>query len=851
MRSHFPTHCTELSNPDETLRCAQEQFAAFQRLLDRNNQVLKVIGDMEEKSLGEYLFDLNYVRNSLRAVREGVCEIIEQVILLGGDAYEPLRERYEVIDRAIARLLPGSRPIPETPFVIGFGQLRAADALSVGSKNAQLGELHRLGIPVPDGFAISAWAYKRFLDSSGLGDRIRRCLEVVDIGSYAALARMTDHVRSLVLSAPVPSDLVDAIEQGLAALQNSAPGVRLAVRSSGIGEDSFFSFAGQYATFLNVAPRDVVDVYRKVIASKFTPQAVYYFLSHALTEAELAMSVGCVPMVDAAAAGVVYTRDPLRADLDELLIHAVLGLGEALVDGSLSPDVFRISRTDLSLRQAVIVEKPTWLVMDPQGGTRVEPAPLQRRASPSVDEATVRRLAEYALRVEQHYGAPQDIEWAVDRDGRVFLLQTRPLRVLPSPRPSSPPTHPTQMRTSHVLIEGGTTACPGAGAGPVVQVLTSQDLGNVPQGAVVVAPNPFPGLITVMGKAQALVTEVGGVASHMATLAREYRVPTLVGVFGATSLQAGSEVTVDATGSRILRGVDAELVETRRRQAAHSFEDLPLFQGFRAILALIAPLNLLHPSDPGFTPANCKTLHDITRFAHQCAMSELFVRVAELESRTALGLRLASPLPLPVVVLYIDRPMDCLEHNGCIRADQVDCAPFRALWDGMAQQGWPSGPSREGSGFESVLATHDGERTTDGYAIKSFAVVARNYMMLSLHLGYHFTTIEAMAADEANKNYIRLQYKDGGASLQRRVRRIRLVASLLERLGFENASQADFLDASVCYQDAREITRKLLVVGRIVLMTKQLDMALSNDRITDWYTRDFAKRLGLDTAGAS
>ncbi len=124
-------------------------------------------------------------------------------------------------------------------------------------------------------------------------------------------------------------------------------------------------------------------------------------------------------------------------------------------------------------------------------------------------------------------------------------------------------------------------------------------------------------------------------------------------------------------------------------------------------------------------------------------------------------------------------------------------------------------------------------------------------MMLSLHLGYHFTTIEAMAADEANKNYIRLQYKDGGASLQRRVRRIRLVASLLERLGFENASQADFLDASVCYQDAREITRKLLVVGRIVLMTKQLDMALSNDRITDWYTRDFAKRLGLDTAGAS
>jgi len=847
MRPNVPTPCTDLSDRDETLRCVQEQFASFQRLLDRNNHVLKVIGDMEEKALGEYLFDLNYVRTCLRAVREGVCEIIEQMILLGGDAYEPLRERYEVIDRSIARLLPGSRPVPETPFVIGFDRLRAADALAVGNKNAQLGELLHLGVPVPPGFAITAWAYKRFLDAGGLADRIRKCLEIVDIRSYDALVRMTDHVQSLVLAAPLPPDIIRSIEDAAATLARHAPDARVAVRSSGIGEDSVFSFAGQYATFLNVPVADVADVYRRVVASKFTPQAVYYFLSHALTEAELAMSVGCVAMVDARAAGVLYTRDPLHPEADVLLVHAVLGLGESLVDGSVSPDEFRVSRSDLRLVDSVVVHKSSRLTLNAEGGTCVEPVPEGDRTAPSIDEAIIRELAGYALRIEKHYGKAQDIEWAVDRKGKVYLLQTRPLHLVPAERPSAPPSAPASLvPKGRVLLEGGTPACPGAGAGRVSQVTTSQQLGAVPDGAVVIAPNPFPGLITVMGKARALVTEVGGVASHMATLAREYRIPTIVGMHQATSLPDGMLVTVDATAGRVLEGVDADLVDARRRQAAHSFEDLPLFRGFRAILELVAPLHLLHPSDPGFTPANCKTLHDITRFAHQCAMSEIFSRVSELESRTAVGLQLVSSLPLPVVLIFIDRPMAGLGQGGRIRIDEVESSPFLAFWQGMTHQGWPSGPSPEGTGFQSVLATHDGGRTTEGYAIKSFAVLARSYMMLSLHLGYHFTTIEAMSAEEPSKNYIRLQYKDGGASLQRRVRRIRLVASLLGRMGFENASEADFLDASLSYEEAAEIQRKLVLLGRIVLMTKQLDMALSNDRITEWYTRDFAKRLGLD-----
>jgi pyruvate, water dikinase len=837
-----PTCGTPQRDARVKLRAVQEQFKSFLALLEQNNQVLKVIGDMEEKSQGEYLFDLNYIRTSLEDVRLAVREIIEQMMMLRGDRCEPLRKRYAEIDAEIARLLPDRRPIEPSPFVLRFEELGREHALSVGSKNAQLGEMKsRLGMPVPEGFAITAWAYKHFLDANSLSDRIRTLIDAVDFRCYEDLVLVSEQVQAMVAEADVPEDLAAAIYAAYDELEERIEGSGIAVRSSGLGEDSLFSFAGQYATFLNVGRSNLVPTYRAVIASKFTPQAIYYYLSHALSETDLAMSVGCVEMVDAETSGVIYTRDPVQSEQDTLLVHAVFGLGEFLVDGTLTPDVFRLSRQDLTVVESVIATKAQRLGMLPDGGTVSEAVPTEERKQASLGDAALKTLGQLGMRLEEHYGVPQDVEWAIDPRGRPYLLQTRPLQIVQ--RTKEP--EPVDMKGLDIVLSGATTACPGAGSGPITHVRSNVDLTHVQEGMVVVAPNPFPGLITVMGKARALVTEVGGVASHMATLAREYRVPTLVGARGATNLEAGRTVTVDASAGVIVSGDQPALIAFRRAEASNLFEDTPLFQGFRHILSLVAPLNLLHPSDPTFVPERCRTLHDITRYAHQKAMEEMFCRVSNLESTAEFGQHLDSEIPLPVRVLFVDRPDNQLGRQDVLTEKDLGSGPMEAIWAGMREQGWPSGPTPAKAPLNRGFKTRDSSRGPTSYTVKSYAVLGANYMMLCLHLGYHFTTIEALCTPDTNKNYIRMQYKDGGASLERRVRRIRLVASLLSHIGFENASQADFLDATFTYADCCTMREKLRLLGRITMLTKQLDMALSNDAITEWYTKDFLKKLGL------
>jgi pyruvate,water dikinase len=826
------------------LRDVQEQFKRFLVLLEQNNQVLKIIGDMEEKSQGEYLFDLNYIRSSLEDIRAAVGQIIEQLVLLSDGRCRPLRQRFEQIDGQIARMFPDYRKLEPTAYVLWFDEIGREHALSVGSKNAQLGEMRsRLGMTVPNGFAVTAWAYKRFFDANGLSDRIRSLVQNADVCSFASLVEVSEKVRAMVMEARVPADLSEAIVQAFQRLVAGSSGKRVAVRSSGLEEDSLFSYAGQYATLLNVGASEAVSAYRQVVASKYTPQAIYHYLSHALGEAELAMSVGYVQMVDARASGVVYTRDPVYPDTDSLWIHAVLGLGAYLVDGTLTPDAFNYSRSDLVEQERQIVEKKVRLVLDSSGGTVQERVPDEEQTRPSVSEKELRELAQLGLRLEEHYGVPQDIEWAIDAQGSLQLLQTRPLQLVK--RSTTPRTF--EVDGKDVLLEGATTASPGAGAGPVYQVRTSVDLLGVNDGMVVIAPNPFPGLITIMGKARALVTEVGGVASHMATLSREYRLPTLVGASGAMGIPNGTSVTVDASGGRILAGLHFDLAEARVAETNNLFEDTPLFQGFRRILDLVAPLHMLHPSDPSFLPENCRTLHDITRYAHQKSMEEMFRRVSTLETTAEFGQPVVSELPLPVRVLYVDRPMTDLGEGKGVTMQEIDSEPMLAIWSGMREQGWPSGPSSTRTPFPTRLKTRGKRSEPFQYTVKSYAVLGTHYMMLCLHLGYHFTTIEALCTEDANKNYVRLQYKDGGASLERRVRRIRLVATLLSRLGFENQTEADFLDALYSHADCETVQDKLRLLGRITMLTKQLDMALSSDAITEWYTKDFLSKLGLES----
>lgn len=819
---------------EASLKAVQEKFRHFLALLDKNNQVLKLMSDLEEKAQGEYLFDINYIRSSLAEVRSGVQEIIHHMVALGGENYAGLEERYRLIDAEVEKILPGNRPIPRDDYIIPFERLGRERAPSVGSKNAQLGEMWKLGLPVPEGFAISAWAYKYFMDANNLQERISRLLQSLDLKSYEDLEQKSEEIHALIQASEVPADLADAIRQSHAQLRRRVPSGRIALRSSAIGEDTQFSFAGQYASFLNVRGEELINCYREVLASKFSPKAIYYFLSHALTESELAMSVGCVAMVDAAVSGVIYTRDPVRPHDPCLLVNAIYGLGKYLVDGTLTPDVFWVDRESGEVSEARVATKPVRLVMREEGGTLEETVPRSEQDSPCLSADQLRRLCQFALKLEHHYGSPQDIEWAIDREGRPFLLQTRPLRLLKVP-PQAP-----DVSQLPVLLSGGTTVCPGAGAGKVFHAVSAHDLPWVPEAAVVVAPHPFPGLITVMGKVQALVTKVGGVASHMATLAREYRIPTLAGVERAEELKEGQLVTVDATHAVIYAGIHPELTAARRPEY-ELFDDTAIISLLKELLAPVCSLHLLHPADPDFTPENCRSFHDLTRYAHQKAMEEMFSGAKTMEHKERIGLRLKSEIPLQMNIIFLDQSTPSADKHW-LSEEEITSEPMQAFWSGIKREGWPSRPPP--ADFKGLIAVM-GKADHVEYSQNSFAILSKEYMILSLGMGYHFTSIEAMSTPEASKNYIRIQFKAGGASLERRLRRIRLIMEILTRMGFENSSRGDFLDAMLSYQGPQAISEKLHLLGRLTMLTKQLDMALSSDAVAQWYTEDILKKLGL------
>lgn len=823
----------------DTIDGLQAKFAHFLALLEHNNQVLKIMSDMEEKAQGEFLFDLNYIRHGVAQMETGVTQLVNEMIALGGRAYHPLKEKLAQIIDEVNLLMPGMRPLRTDFLTIPFSELQKDRAFSVGSKNAQLGELrNRVGLPVPDGFAISGWAYKHLLEANDLQNRISERLSVVDFKAYAKLVEVSDEIQRWVIHAEVPDTVRDAIVTSARELAERIGSDRFALRSSAIGEDTLYSFAGQYATYLNVGIDDLITRYKFILASKFTPQAIYYFLSHALTESELAMSVGCMRMVDARASGVIYTRDPVMPREPVVLISAVYGLGKFLVDGTLTPDVFEVHRESHEVVGSSLARKHVRLVLKSAGGAVREEVPEPEQMLPSITEEEARQLSEYALRIEAHYGSPRDIEWVIDRSGAIFILQSRPLHVI-EPTPAEGPDVSDYRR----LMEGGVTVCPGAGSGPVYHAVSLFDLPSCPEGAVVVAPHTFPGLITVMGRASAIITETGGTANHMATVAREYRVPTISGLDGAMALPADRVVTLDASECVVYDGNQRELVNARRPEY-ELFSDMAILNVLQEVVRLVSPLNLLHPTDENFVPEHCRTIHDITRYCHQMGMEEMFSGGLNIENKEEISLQLKTDIPLRVNIIYIDRADPLKEFPNGVPDNAIDSVPMQHFWDGVRSEGWPQSPRMDPKGFFGVMTTAVTQGARDDFSETSFAILGKEYMIVSLRMGYHFTTVEALCTADLRNNYIRMQYKEGGASVERRTRRIRLIMDILSCVGFEHQSKGDFLDTSLAYLDTTTLTRRLFELGRITMMTKQLDMALANDSIAQWYTSDFIQKLG-------
>jgi pyruvate,water dikinase len=447
-------------------------------------------------------------------------------------------------------------------YIRWFAELTKGDTDVAGGKGANLGEMTHAGLPVPPGFTITAAAFREFINVTGLRAFIQDEIDRVDIADRAALEGVADRIQSHIAAGEAPAAVRDAIVAAYHKL--GADGRALvAVRSSATMEDTAAaSFAGMNRSYLNVRGDDgLIARVRDVWASLYSPRVIFYRKRLELPgEPEIAVIVQ--KMVDAAKSGVAFSVDPASGADGNMVIEGAWGLGEVVVGGQVEPDRYLVAKADLALNDVHVGHKEFMLTRDSDGSTtevKLDPTRVDGRV---LTDEEVRAVADLVRRDESHYGAPQDIEWAIE-DGAVYLVQSRPVTTLPRPKP--PP--PGAEGHAAVLVHG-MCASPGAAAGAVRIAREIADADALGDGDILVAPMTSPDWVPFMRRAGALVTESGGMTSHAAIVSRELGLPCVVGARGALSvLKDGATVTVNATAGTVLEGAVA-VEEPPARQAA-------------------------------------------------------------------------------------------------------------------------------------------------------------------------------------------------------------------------------------------------------------------------------------------
>jgi pyruvate,water dikinase len=344
-----------------------------------------------------------------------------------------------------------------------------------------------------------------------------------------------------------------------------------------------------------------------------------------------------------------------------------------------------------------------------------------------------------------------------------------------------------------------------------------------------------------MNKASAIITDIGSATGHMASLAREYQVPTILDTEISTkTIRNGQEITVDAINCNVYEGRVDKLLEYALKKK-EPYRDTLLFKTLERALKLIVPLHLVDPEDESFKPENCKTLHDITRFSHEVSMREMFNIGGSYNAKGTKTVNLIAGIPIGVHMLDIDGGIK--ENVKKASADDILSVPFSAMLKGMKEMRWPEPRPVDAKGFLGMLA-HSASVPEDQLqemGEKSFVILSKNYMNFSIRLGYHFSMVEAFAGEGFNDNYIKFFFKGGGAAHDRRLRRVRLITQILKTMGFRYSVKEDVIDAILTKYKQSSIEARLEAMGRLTAYTKQLDMVMYSDAVTDMYVEDFIK----------
>jgi pyruvate,water dikinase len=440
------------------------------------------------------------------------------------------------------------------PHVVWFKDIGKKDIPLVGGKGANLGEMTQADIPVPNGFCVTAPAYYYFLDVNNLRDKIKAALANLDVNDNDELFAASKRAKEIIMHAKMPEDLGDIIRKSYN--QFAHKNQEVAVRSSATAEDlPDASFAGQQATYLNISGEDdVVKAVQKCWASLFEARAIFYRVQKNFDHFKVGIAVPVQMMVQSEVSGVMFTINPMNNDPFTIIVESVWGLGEMIVQGSATPDHFEVDRDRWLIRHKEISTQKVMLTKE-KGITKQFRVPESKVDVQKVSDEIILKVAKMGQRLQDHYGKPQDVEWAYE-GGKIYIVQTRPITTIGAIESSG-----TIGETAN--IEGGTPkailkgspASPGIVSGKVMIIRDPKDNDKVLKGMILVAPMTTPDFVPAMKRAAAIVTDRGGQTSHAAIVSCELGVPCVVGTDKATTkLKTGDMITVDAQKGEVYMG---------------------------------------------------------------------------------------------------------------------------------------------------------------------------------------------------------------------------------------------------------------------------------------------------------
>ncbi|MBI5117781.1 hypothetical protein HZA56_15005 [Candidatus Poribacteria bacterium] len=819
----------------------RERYFSFKQILDANNEVLEQMADMRHRLNFDEGLDMAYVRAACTSTAVGVFRIISNLGKITDSQEDILSQRFEEITRRISSCLDPKAETGGQPLALSLEEIDAGSEFLVGKKMASLADLVRISSArVPTGFVLTTEAHLLFVRRNGLEQTINKELLRLRESNERELDAISETIQNMILEKPAPEEIVRAAEPYLDRIEKQhGRNTRFALRSSASVEDRpGQSFAGQFSTFLNVVREDFYERYKQVLASKYSPHAILYRKKFGGVDENIRVAVGCMVMVSPRAAGIVFTQDP-RGSRDRMVINAAPGLGAPVSDGSAIVDQFHVTRSQpLTIRKRFIPEKKTMCVEKQGGGVAVVEVPAGLQANPCLSDAQIFEIAGTALSIEQYYGTPQNIEWAYDHEGRLFILQSRGLQIAENREIPSEAVHEEK-----ILVRGGHVACPGIATGKAFVAHDVAEASAIPSGAVLVIRQTSPAYSRALLKASALVSDIGAVTSHLALIAAEMGLPTIVGMREATTrIHPGDTITVDAVEGVIYSGEPP--VRPPETVRPRPYSDTHVSRIARDVLKHIAGLTLTNPQSPAFNASACKTYHDITRYVHEVAIREMFKINDNVSARTGVVRRLEVGIPLSIFVIDLTERGEEAGKDK-VKPTDITSVPFLSLLEGMCTEGirWAGFVPIDMKGFFSVMANTLYDRYQGDRALgeASYAIISENYVNFSSRLAYHFATVDSYCGEDRHSNYITFRFMGGGASMDKKTRRAQFISKVLKAHEFLVEQKEDLVNATLRKRTSKVICEKLVVLGQLMGATRQIDVTMVSDALVDRYVQEFLR----------